>query len=156
MGVDLARIYQDVVGKSRNERIVIAKKAKASIESFGLKQGLSKEKAEELVVYYFRLFVAADGFADQVERDLFNSTFDKNLSKVAFDKLIGPYDMAFYNKMKLLTKKMPDKLQNDVVTLGLAILGVNGEISIGESKVINSLVKNEETKRGFFGRRHLK
>ena len=57
--------------------------------------------------------------------------------------------------MTILTKKMPDKLQNDVITLGLAILGVDEQITNGESKVINSLIK-EEQKRGFFGRKHFR
>lgn len=155
MGVELDKIFQVVIGKSRVERIAVAKRARANIVAYGMKNGLSREKAEEVVMYYFRLFVAADGSVDQMERDLFNSTFDKNLSKVAFDKLIGPYDTSFLNKMTILTKKMPDKLQNDVITLGLAILGVDEQITNGESKVINSLIK-EEQKRGFFGRKHFR
>ena len=144
MSLRLDVIYRDMLSKSRLERIALAKRAKNNIEAYARKNGLSKEKAEEFVMYYFRLFVAADGAVDQKERDLFNTTFGLNLSKIAFDRLIGPYDKSFIDKMAKVTRKMPKELQNDVCILGLTILGVDSEMTLSESKLLQAVIDFDE------------
>lgn len=144
MGLRLDAIYNDMLSKSRTERIALARRAKANIENYAKKNGLSKEKAEEFVMYYFRLFVAADGVVEAAERDLFNTTFGLNLSKIAFDRLIGPYDKSFIDKMAKVTRKMPKELQNDVCILGLTILGVDSEMTLSESKLLQAVIDFDE------------
>ena len=144
MSLRLDVIYRDMLSKSRLERIALAKRAKNNIEAYARKNGLSKEKAEEFVMYYFRLFVAADGAVDQKERDLFNTTFGLNLSKIAFDRLIGPYDKSFIDKMAKVTRKMPTDLQNDVAILGLTILCGDNEITLSESRLLQAVIDFEE------------
>lgn len=144
MSLRLDAIYHNMLSKGRTERIAMARKAKTNIENYAKKNGLTKEKAEEFVMYYFRLFVAADGVAEASERDLFNTTFGLNLSKIAFDKLIGPYDKTFVEKMAKVTRKMPKELQNDVCVLGLTILGVDSQMTLSESKLLQAVIDFDE------------
>jgi hypothetical protein len=90
------------------QRITMARMAKTRIERYAMKMGLDKEKAENFVIYYFRLFVAADAECDYRERDLFNRAFETNFSEIRFRKLDGEaYDEAFVKKMATVTQKMP-------------------------------------------------
>ena len=99
---ELDNVIHNMMSMTPLQRITMARMAKTRIERYAMKTGLDKEKAENFILYYFRLFVAADADCDYRERELFNRTFETNFSEIRFQKLIGaPYDEAFIKKMAL-------------------------------------------------------
>ena len=143
---ELDNLIRNMMSMTPLQRITMARMAKTRIERYAMKMGLDKEKAENFVIYYFRLFVAADADCDYRERDLFNRTFETNFSEIRFKKLVGEaYDEAFVKKMATVTQKMPEDLQNDVATLGLVIMCVDNELTSSEEKLLHKLLTPEET-----------
>lgn len=143
---ELDNLIRNMMSMTPLQRITMARMAKTRIERYAMKMGLDKEKAQNFVIYYFRLFVAADAECDFRERDLFNRTFETNFSEIRFQKLVGEaYDEAFVKKMATVTQKMPEDLQNDVATLGLVIMCVDNELTSSEEKLLHKLLTPEET-----------
>ena len=143
---ELDSLITNMMSMTPLQRITMARMSRQRIERYAMKMGLDKAKAEEFVVYYFRLFVAADAECDFRERDLFNRTFETNFSEIRFQKLVGAsYDDAFVKKMSMVTQKMPEDIQNDVATLGLVIMCVDNELTSSEEKLLHKLLSKEES-----------
>ena len=142
----LDNLIHNMMSMTPLQRITMARCSKQKIERYAMKMGLDKEKAENFVIYYFRLFVAADADCDFRERDLFNRTFETSFSEIRFKKMVGEaYDDAFVKKMAQVTQKMPEDLQNDVATLGLVIMCVDNELTQSEIKLLQRLLTPEQT-----------
>ena len=102
---ELDNVIHNMMSMTPLQRITMARMAKTRIERYAMKMGLDKEKAENFILYYFRLFVAADADCDYRERELFNRTFETNFSEIRFQRLIGaPYDEAVIKKMAVVTQ----------------------------------------------------
>lgn len=143
---ELDNVIHNMMSMTPLQRITMARMAKTRIERYAMKMGLDKEKAENFIIYYFRLFVAADANCDYRERDLFNRAFETNFSEIRFQKLVcTPYDEAFVKKMALVTQKMPEDLQNDVATLGLVIMCVDNELTMSEERLLKKILTPEES-----------
>ena len=137
----LDNLITNMMSMTPLQRITMARMSRQRIEKYAMKMGLDKEKAQNFVIYYFRLFVA-----DYRERDLFNRTFETNFSEIRFEKLVGAaYDDSFVKKMAQVTQKMPEDIQNDVATLGLVIMCVDNELTSSEEKLLHKLLTPEET-----------
>ena len=152
----LDSLIRNMMSMTPLQRITMARVAKTNIERYAMKNGLDKEKAEEFVTYYFRLFVCADGTCDYREREMFNRTFETNYSEIRFNRLIGqPYDEAFVKKMATVTQKMPEDIQNEVATLGLVLLCVDNDLTSSEESILRKLLTKEEplSKRLGFGKK---
>ena len=78
---ELDNVIHNMMSMTPLQRITMARMAKTRIERYAMKMGLDKEKAENFIIYYFRLFVAADAICDYRERDLFNRAFETNFSE---------------------------------------------------------------------------
>lgn len=141
----LDSLFRNMMSMTPLQRITLARQSRQKIERYAMKMGLDKEKAQDFVIYYFRLFVAADAECDYRERDLFNRTFETNFSEIRFQKLIGAaYDDAFVKKMATVTQKMPEDLRNDVATLGLVIMCADNELTSSEEKLLYKLLSKDE------------
>ena len=142
----LDNLITNMMSMTPLQRITMARMSRQRIERYAMKMGLDKEKAQNFVIYYFRLFVAADADCDYRERDLFNRTFETNFSEIRFEKLVSASnDDAFVKKMAQVTQKMPEDIQNDVATLGLVIMCVDNELTSSEEKLLHKLLTPEET-----------
>lgn len=142
----LDNLIHNMMSMTPLQRITMAKLSKDKIQRYAMKNGLDKEKAEEFLTYYFRLFVCADGACDYREREMFNRTFGTNYSEIRFNRLIGqPYDDAFFQKMAKVTQKMPEDMQNEVATLGLVLLCVDNNLTMSEERLLNRLLTPEES-----------
>jgi ABC-type dipeptide/oligopeptide/nickel transport system permease component len=105
---ELDNLIRNMMSMTPLQRITMARIVKTRIERYAMKMGLDKEKAENYLIYYFRLFVAADADCDYLERDLVNRAFKTNFSDIRFKKLVGEaYDEAFVKKTATVTQKMP-------------------------------------------------
>lgn len=145
--MNLDVIFHNMLSMTPLQRITMAKQSKVSIAEYAMRIGLDKKKADEFVIYYFRLFVAADAECDYRERDLFNRTFGMELSQRQFERLVGEaYDSAFVEKMAKITQKMPEDVQEDVMTLGLVILCSDNNLTSSEEKLLHKLVTPKEEK----------
>lgn len=152
----LDSLIRNMMSMTPLQRITMARVAKTNIVRYAMKNGLDKEKAEEFVTYYFRLFICADGACDYREREMFNRTFETNYSEIRFNRLIGqPYDEAFVKKMATVTQKMPEDIQNEVATLGLVLLCVDNDLTSSEESILRKLLTKEEplSKRLGFGKK---
>ena len=54
---ELDNVIHNMMSMTPLQRITMARMAKTRIERYAMKMGLDKEKAENFVIYYFRLFV---------------------------------------------------------------------------------------------------
>ena len=53
---ELDNVIHNMMSMTPLQRITMARMAKTRIERYAMKMGLDKEKAENFILYYFRLF----------------------------------------------------------------------------------------------------
>lgn len=142
--MDIIEFVDSFNSKSDDELVKLAVHATSNLFEYFESINVSDDEQAGFIIDLFKLFVSADRYVSEQEYALFlrllNETPDYLSSPEFYEMMNGGADKDFIDTMVNKIKALPEEMKLNAVSVGLAIICIDHEVTMPEYDIIYKII----------------